>query len=124
MFCDGNGVYWAKEECLFGPDSFYYDDLDAANWAGFTQWSDADFNAKIDAREAWHGMRRLEQPPAFRRWQAVGDAYRGQEYAQWCERLDERQEQRQQQRQEQQQQEEQQRQPSPVAGGASKKQKH
>jgi hypothetical protein len=52
MFCDCNVLHWAKEEWAFGPDSDFFDDLDGAHWAGFRQWSDAEFNAKIEAREA------------------------------------------------------------------------
>jgi hypothetical protein len=128
MFCDGNGLYWAMEECVFGPDSFFYDDLEKARWVGFEHWPDLEFNAAMEAREAYHGLRALEQPWAFRRWQVVGDALREQESAQWHQRLQEWSEQRwpQQPRLQRQQkrQQEQQEQQEQHAGSASKQPKY
>ncbi len=99
MFRDCNVFYWAKEECLFGPDSDYYSDLDVARWAGNEDWPDLEFNAGMEAREAWvHknlDTRPLEQRPdadppfcaPCRRWQAVVDAHAAQELAKWRQRM-------------------------------------
>ena len=95
MFCDCNALYWAMEEWREGPDSDYYDELDAVRWAGFLAWSDAEFDAAVDARQAWLFMaldtRPLEQRPDYRRasfrspiapsrlWQARVAAHKSQE---------------------------------------------
>jgi hypothetical protein len=102
MFCDGNVLYWAKEEWTYGPDAEYYDALDTVRWAGFIAWSDAEFHAAVEARKAYMytnlDTRPLEQRPddraasfrppiaPCRRWQAVVNAHREQELAKWNER--------------------------------------
>jgi hypothetical protein len=69
MFCDCNTLYWAMQEWIEGPDCDFYDDLDADLWVGFLDWSDAEFDAAVDARQAWLFMaldtRPLEQRPDY-----------------------------------------------------------
>lgn len=91
MFRDCNVLHWLKEERAYGPDSDYYDDLDEARWADCEDWPDLEYNAAMEAREAWQcedlDTRALEQRPyahppfraPCRRWQAVVDAHRTQE---------------------------------------------
>jgi hypothetical protein len=129
MFCDGNGLFWAMEESAFGPDSFFYDDVEKKRWVGFEHWPDDKFDAALEARAAYHGLRAHEQPWTFKRWKAVGDALRAKEDAQWHKRHEEWSDQRwpQQprlQRQRQRQQERQQHEQEQHAGSAAKKQKH
>jgi hypothetical protein len=124
-----------QEEWDYGPDSDFYDDLDGARWAGFMNWSEAKFNAAVEARQAYMftylDARPLEQRPddraaSFRRpiapsrqWQAVVEVHREQELAKFDQRVAEWNERRwpQQPRLQRQQQRQQ------DAGAASKKQK-
>ena len=89
MFCDGNELFWAMEASAYGPDSFFYDDVEKKRWVGFEHWPDDKFNAALEARAAYHGLRAHEQPWAFKRWKAVGDALREKEDAQWDKRYEE-----------------------------------
>ncbi len=87
MFCDGNEFFWAMEASAYGPDSFFYDDVEKARWVGFEHWPDDKFDAALEARAAYHCLR--AHPWAFKRWKAVGDALREKEDAQWHKRYEE-----------------------------------
>jgi len=96
MFSDLNVLYHVKEELRDGPDADFHDRTDGARWEGFMAWSDAQFDAAVDAKHAYmftHLDRRpLDQrprwvaacthpvqPPRPRRWHALVAAHAAQE---------------------------------------------